>query len=96
MAKLDKATLKKLKGIGYSLNPAVMVGKDGIKENIFKAFELGFSTSEIVKAKIGAEDKQEFIALVDQCAQKTSSQVIHRIGRTALFFRENLELRDRL
>ncbi|MDD9951528.1 MAG: YhbY family RNA-binding protein [Zetaproteobacteria bacterium] len=96
MAHLDKKTLKKMKGIGYGLNPAVMVGRAGVQDNIFKAFELGFSRSEVVKAKIAGVDKEEFLAIAKDCAQRTQSELIHTIGRTALFFRENLQLRAEL
>lgn len=83
-----------LRGLGHHLSPLVMIGKDGVTDNLTDALEAVLAAHELVKVKIqdgcpyGREEAAELLA------KKTKSRIPQIIGKTFLLFRENKELKE--
>lgn len=86
---LDNTELRRLKGIGHQLKPIVMIGNNGITENILQEVERALTDHELVKIKLPAGSKQERDELGNQLANSVQAELIHNIGRMALLLRRN-------
>jgi RNA-binding protein len=83
-----------LKSLGHHLKPLVMLGRDGITDNVVKAAEAVLAAHELLKVKIGSGcslEKGEAAAVI---AERTDSEVVQVLGKTFLVFRENPERHD--
>lgn len=83
-----------LRGLGHHLSPLVMIGKDGLTDNLRDALEAVLVAHELVKVKIqdGCPHSREGAA--ELLAKQTRSRIAQIIGKTFLLFRENTELKD--
>lgn len=83
-----------LRGLGHHLSPLVMIGKEGVTDNLIKALEAVLTAHELVKLKIqeGCPTEREEIA--ELLAKATKSRIAQIIGKTFLLFRENKELKE--
>lgn len=93
---IDNDTLKLLKGIGHQLKPVVMVGGNGITQNIIEEIERALTDHELIKIKLPAGSKAERQEFAKSLTSSTNSQLIQSVGRMALLFRKNPEANPRL
>ena len=80
---------KKLKSAAHALKPIVRLGQSGLTAGVLDEIELAIDHHELVKVKITAEDRDDKKAIIQNIAEKTSSDIIQCIGFTAVFYREN-------
>jgi len=82
-----------LRGLGHHLSPLVMIGKEGVTDNLTAALEVVLAAHELVKVKIqeGCPSGREEVA--ELLAKNTKSKIAQIIGKTFLLFRENKDLK---
>ena len=83
-----------LRGLGHHLSPLVMIGKDGITDNLTDALEEVLAAHELVKVKIQDGCPYARVEAAELLAQKSKSRIAQIIGKTFLLFRENKELKE--
>ena len=86
MEKLSNAKLRELKAQAQRLEATFKVGKAGLTEAFVKSVDEGLAHRELVKVKF-VEFKEEKKALAPALAEKTSSQLIMRVGNVAVLYR---------
>ena len=89
--KLTSKQKKYLKGEAHHLPVLVQVGKNGCSELLINQLAASLADHELVKVRVTAEDQAEFKTLVDQIADKVEGILIHTIGHTAIFFKQNVK-----
>ena len=92
--KLTGRQLRHLRGLGHHLKPLVMLGRDGITDNVISAAQAVLTAHELLKVKIGNGcplEKKEAAAAI---AERTGSQTVQILGKTFLVFRENPDRSD--
>lgn len=77
-----------LRAMAHDLQPIVMVGKDGLSENVVKALDEALACHELVKVKFQA-NKEETRDISENLAMKTKSDVISVIGFTSVFYKKS-------
>lgn len=77
-----------LRSCAQSLDPVVMVGKDGMKESLFTALDEALHCHELVKVRFVAH-KDEVKELAFTLEEKTNSTLVAVTGFTALYFRQD-------
>ncbi|MCX5864748.1 MAG: ribosome assembly RNA-binding protein YhbY [Deltaproteobacteria bacterium] len=82
-----------LRGLGHHLSPLVMIGKDGVTDNLTTALEEVLSAHELVKVKLQDGCPYARVEAAELLAQKSRSRIAQIIGKTFLLFRENKELK---
>ena len=88
---LNGKQLRYLKGLGHHLKPLVILGREGITDNVISAAKAVLAAHELIKVKIGNGcflERQEAAAII---AAETGSEVVQVLGKTFLIFRENPE-----
>lgn len=78
-----------LKSKAHSLNPVVMIGNNGLTENVLKEIEGALTFHELIKVKIAGGEREERKNLSESIAQQTNSDLIQIIGKIAIFFRQS-------
>ncbi len=74
----------------HNIDPIVMVGKDGVTDNVVFALDQALLHHELVKVRF--QSKKEFVkVLSNQLAEQTNSELIYVIGFTAIFYRKSEE-----
>jgi len=92
--KLSSRQLRYLRGLGHHLKPLVMLGREGVNDNVINAANAVLSAHELIKIKIGNGcllERREAAAVL---AVKTGSEIVQVIGRTFLVFRANPDRHD--
>lgn len=80
---------KYLKGLGHSLTPLVLIGKEGITENLTTAISNELLHHELIKVKIGTNSEVSKHDAADRLPALTSSTLVQLIGKTVLLYRRN-------
>ena len=83
-----------LRGEAQTIDPIVMIGKDGLTENVTVALDEALTHHELVKVKF-QQYKEDVKEIAFRCAELTSSVLVATTGFTAVFYRmkENSEER---
>jgi len=85
---------KKLKAQAHPLNPVVMIGQAGLTPAVIKEINMALDAHELIKIKIRAErDERELIR--DQICAETQAELLQSIGQIAVFFRKNLNKKNK-
>ena len=88
---LSTSQKRYLRGLAHALSPIVMVGNKGITPSLIKEFGSALDQHELVKVKIGGDDRAARAQQIDALAEQASAEVVQRIGHVASYFRRNRE-----
>ena len=88
MAALSIHERKRLRQIGHALNPVVMLGGQGLTENVVEETIRALNDHELIKVKIVAEDREARAALIEEIAQATDAQIVQTIGKIVLLYKK--------
>ncbi len=83
-----------LRSLGHHLKPLVMLGRDGITDNVINAADAILGAHELLKVKIGSGCLLERREAADFIADRTNSEVVQVLGKTFLIFRGNPDRND--
>ncbi|MEO6845696.1 MAG: YhbY family RNA-binding protein [Chthoniobacterales bacterium] len=78
--------LKELKARAQLLKPCVSIGKAGLTDAVLAALDHSLSKHLLVKLKFD-EFKDQKKTLAPEIALRTNSQLVQRVGNTAVFYR---------
>ena len=63
MAALSIQERKRLRQIGHALNPVVMIGGQGLTENVVEETTRALNDHELIKVKIAGEDREPITSI---------------------------------
>ncbi len=75
--------------MGHKLSPLVLIGKEGINDNLLQAVEAELSFHELVKVKIGTNSSVDKKVAAATLPESTGSALVQLIGKTMLLYRAN-------
>jgi RNA-binding protein len=82
--------LSELKARAQRLDPIVKVGHGGVSEAFLRSLDEALAQHELVKIKFIAF-KEEKKRLAPEIARQTNSELIMRVGNTAVYYRRKGE-----
>ena len=88
MKQLKGSTRKYLRGQAHHLKPVVMVGKNGLTDDVIGAIDEALDSFELIKVKF-IEFKKERKELSEKIAERTRAEFLGTIGNIAMFFRQH-------
>jgi RNA-binding protein len=76
-----------LRALGHHLTPVVIIGKEGLTEEVLDKLKEELMTHELIKVKIGKGKlkRKEAVVLL---SEKTGAQVVQLLGKTILLYLE--------
>ena len=84
-----------LRGEAQTIDPIVMIGKDGLTENVTVALDEALTHHELVKVKF-QQYKEDVKEIAFRCAELTSSVLVATTGFTAVFYRMKEKSEERI
>ena len=78
-----------LKKIAHNMDPMLIIGKNGLSDNLIKQIDDLLEKRELVKIKVlnnNFDDKDE---MLDEILQRTDSLYVSHVGFTYVIYREN-------
>ncbi|MCC7096157.1 MAG: ribosome assembly RNA-binding protein YhbY [Thermomonas sp.] len=90
---LTNAQIRFLRGQAHGLKAILQVGGKGITDALLAELDLALEHHELVKIKVGAEDRDQRFALVDDLTKRSGAALVQRIGHMAILYRQSREKR---
>ncbi len=84
---LSTAEKKRLRQIGHHLNPVVLLGGNGLTESVIAEIDARLEDHELIKVRVGGEDRTARLAAIDEIAKATQAEVAQIIGKLVLLYR---------
>ena len=88
---LTEKQRKHLRGLGHALKPVIQVGQAGVSEAVLAETDRALDAHELIKVRIAGMERDERNDALDALAERTRSELVGRIGHTALLSRRNKE-----
>ncbi len=92
--KLSTKQIAHLRGLAHSLNPVVMLGNQGLTENVIKEIELNLNAHELIKVQVAGDDREARKAIYAQISQLTNAIAVHHIGKQLVFYRKSDTIKE--
>ena len=83
-----------LRGLGHHLNQGVLVGREGLSDNLVQSTIDALQAHELIKVKLGQNCPLGKKEAAQQLADKTRSVLVQLIGKTILLYRPNKNLAE--
>lgn len=80
-----------LRSLGTSLDPVVLIGKEGLNDNLIESAKLVLEKRELIKVKILKTCPTDTEEVIFDLAMHTRSEVAQVIGRTFLLYKKGKE-----
>ena len=88
---LSEKQRRHLRGLGHSLKPIIFIGQAGASAAVIAEAARALHDHELVKVKVSGLERDVRDAALDSVAAGTKSEIVGRIGHTAVFYRRNPE-----
>lgn len=82
---------KYLRSLGHHLPQIVIVGREGMTDNLIASCDQAINAHELIKVKLGQNCPLHKKDAAEQLAVRTGSELVQLIGRTILLYRKNNE-----
>ena len=76
-----------LRGLAHPLKPVVMIGNKGLTDTVQAEIEITLARHELIKIRVSGQDKAERTEMMNDIAEKTSSDLVMIIGHIGGFYR---------
>jgi RNA-binding protein len=87
MTEIKGSHRKYLRSIAHSLNPSVMVGKNGVTDTVIESVDKALTAHELIKIRFieRKTEKKEFAAEIEE---RTKSHIAGMIGHVLILYRQ--------
>ncbi|MGJ8619957.1 MAG: ribosome assembly RNA-binding protein YhbY [Methylophilaceae bacterium] len=93
--KLNPKQISHLRGLAHNLNPVVMIGNQGLTENIIKEIEVSLNAHELIKIKVAGDDREARKAICQSICDQTNATGIHHIGKQLVIYRPSETIKEK-
>ena len=93
--KLNTKQIAHLRGLAHSLSPVVMVGNNGLTENIIKEVELNLNAHELIKIQVAGDDRDARKLIYTEICAKTNAIAVHHIGKQLVVYRASENVKEK-
>jgi RNA-binding protein len=89
---LSEKQKKYLRRLAHPMSPIVMLGNAGLTAGVINELDRALNDHELVKVAARVGDRVSRDAALGDLAQRTSSEIVQRIGHVGVFYRRRAEL----
>ena len=91
---LTSAQTRFLRGQAHDLKALLQIGAKGLTPAFLAELAAVLEQHELVKVKVGGEDRELREAMIAEIAEKTDSALVQRIGHVAVLYRPSKDHRQ--
>lgn len=77
-----------LSGLASTLQPTVMIGKEGLSDGVVRAVDAELHNRELIKLRFIAS-KEDRRPLSEQIAEQVGAELVRVIGNVAIFYKQS-------
>jgi RNA-binding protein len=88
---LSERQRKYLRGLGHALNPVLLIGSAGLTPGVIAEAKRALHDHELIKVKFRGAEREARDAGLAELATSTESELIQRIGHTALYYKRRID-----
>lgn len=87
--KIELSTFERqyLKGLAHGLNPVVMIGNNGLTEQVIREIAINLDAHELIKVRVLGDDRDARIAMFDQICDTLGAAQVQHIGKLLVMWR---------
>ncbi|TNF35035.1 MAG: ribosome assembly RNA-binding protein YhbY [Gammaproteobacteria bacterium] len=86
---LTKNQIKHLRSLAHNLKPVILVGQNGVTENLMNELNIALDHHELLKVKLASDDREHRQAMVEDIVTQSHADKVQIIGKTLVLFRRN-------
>lgn len=87
MPQLNSKQTSHLRALSHNLNPVVMIGNNGLTEQVLREIEVSLNAHELIKIKVFGDDRELRKSLLETICEKTGAAPVHHIGKQLVIYR---------
>jgi RNA-binding protein len=84
---LNTKQISFLRGLAHNLNPVVMIGNNGLTEQVLKEIDASLKAHELIKIKVLGDDRELRIQMLEEICEKSNAIAVHHIGKQLVVYR---------
>lgn len=92
--KLSTKQIAHLRGLAHSLSPVVMIGNNGLTDNVIKEIELNLNAHELIKIHVAGDDREMRVTIYSEICSKTNAIAVHHIGKQLVVYRKSDTIKE--
>lgn len=96
MTSLKPQQRKQFRQIGHALQPVVMIGGQGLTDNVIEETLRALNDHELIKVKIAGEDREQRKAFIAELLERTQAIEVQSIGKIILIYKKSPEQNPKL
>jgi RNA-binding protein len=89
--KLSEKQKRHLRGLGHALKPVILIGSAGATDAVVAETVRALNDHELIKARVSGMEREARDEALDCLATRTKSEIVGRIGHTAVLYRRHPE-----
>jgi RNA-binding protein len=89
---LSEKQRRHLRGVAHPLKPVIMIGNAGLTDGVVAETERALHDHELLKVKLRGADRADRDAMLATLAQRTASELVHRIGHVGVLYKKHPKL----
>lgn len=86
---LSSAQTRFLRGLCHSLKPVVMIGQNGLSDNVMTEIDSAIQHHELIKVKIAQSDRAARKEMARTIIERSDSVLVQEIGQVICLYRKN-------
>lgn len=90
---INKKQIQFLRGLGHHLSPVVIIGQHGLSQGVVDSLIEALTRHELIKIKLAGLTGSDRQTMANEAAAKCRSRLIQVLGKTALLYRPNKDLK---
>ncbi len=88
MPKLNSKQISHLRALSHNLNPVVMIGNNGLTEQVLKEIDVSLNAHELIKIKVFGDDRDLRKQMLEEICEKCGAEAVHHIGKQLVVYRK--------
>jgi RNA-binding protein len=80
---------QQLKALAHKLKPIVLVGNNGLSENVNIEIDRALNDHELIKMRINTEDRVERKSLLAEICNSHRAELVQVVGKIGVIYRAN-------
>ncbi|MGD8742198.1 MAG: ribosome assembly RNA-binding protein YhbY [Granulosicoccaceae bacterium] len=89
MPSLTDKQIRNLRAQAHHLKPVVIVGANGLTDNVLNEIDQALTRHELLKVRINVGDRDTRDAVLEQILEQCRAERIQRVGNIAAVYRRN-------
>ena len=87
MIELTSSHRRTLRARAHNLHPVASISQNGLSEAVLSEIDRSLKAHELIKVRIGAQDRDERATLIDQLCERTDAAKVQTVGKIAVLWR---------